>query len=197
MAVGMASARTVSEYFGDTAADSVFISLPAVSRLDMVDYFTSAMTNPTKNELGSLSRITSLNDTTLTIDYTSGVTLELTLLPGPKPVLMLIETLPLPERDSRISFYDENWQPLSKSPLKAPSLNDWLTADGQRHRDEVEATLPFILSTAHYDAPAGQLVLTSTTDSYFSGEKPHELKYLRPGLVYLWNGKSFKIQKQR
>ena len=187
-----AQARTVSEYFGDTQADMVFPSLTAVSRLEMVYYFQSGMSNPTQSELGGFSRVTSLSDTCLTVDCGETVRQDLVLLPGKKPVLMLIETLALPEHDSRVRFFDSQWQELKNPPLKQPQLADWLVDKNAVHRDEVEYVLPFMLSTASFNPEDMTLTYTSTADSYFAGEKPAALKYLRPKLVYRWDGKKFR-----
>ena len=187
-----AQARTVSEYFGDTQADMVFPSLTAVSRLEMVYYFQSGMSNPTQSELGGFSRVTSLSDTCLTVDCGESVRQDLVLLPGKKPVLMLIETLALPEHDSRVRFFDSQWQELKNPPLKQPQLADWLVDKNAVHRDEVEYVLPFMLSTARFNPEDMTLTYTSTADSYFAGEKPAALKYLRPKLVYRWDGKKFR-----
>lgn len=187
-----AQARTVSEYFGDTQADMVFPSLTAVSRLEMVYYFQSGMSNPTQSEFGGYSRVTALSDTCLTVDCGESVRQDLVLLPGKKPVLMLIETLALPEHDSRVRFFDSQWQELKKPPMKQPQLADWLVDKNAVHRDEVEYVLPFMLSTASFNPEDMTLIYTSTADSYFAGEKPAALKYLRPKLVYRWDGKKFR-----
>lgn len=187
-----AQARTVSEYFGDTQADMVFPSLTAVSRLEMVYYFQSGMSNPTQSEFGGYSRVTALSDTCLTVDCGESVRQDLVLLPGKKPVLMLIETLVLPEHDSRVRFFDSQWQELKNPPMKQPQLADWLVDKNAVHRDEVEYVLPFMLSTASFNPEDMTLIYTSTADSYFAGEKPAALKYLRPRLVYKWDGKKFR-----
>lgn len=187
-----AQARTVSEYFGDTQADMVFPSLTAVSRLEMVYYFQSGMSNPTQSEFGGYSRVTALSDTCLTVDCGESVRQDLVLLPGKKPVLMLIETLALPEHDSRVRFFDSQWQELKNPPMKQPQLADWLVDKNAVHRDEVEYVLPFMLSTASFNPEDMTLTYTSTADSYFAGEKPAALKYLRPRLVYKWDGKKFR-----
>lgn len=187
-----AQARTVSEYFGDTQADMVFPSLTAVSRLEMVYYFQSGMSNPTQSEFGGYSRVTALSDTCLTVDCGESVRQDLVLLPGKKPVLMLIETLALPEHDSRVRFFDSQCQELKNPPMKQPQLADWLVDKNAVHRDEVEYVLPFMLSTASFNPEDMTLIYTSTADSYFAGEKPAALKYLRPRLVYKWDGKKFR-----
>lgn len=187
-----AQARTVSEYFGDTQADMVFPSLTAVSRLEMVYYFQSGMSNPTQSELGGYSRVTALSDTCLTVDCGESVSQQLVLLPGKKPVLMLIETMSLPERDSRVRFFDSQWQEMKKPPLKMQQLADWLVDRNAGHRADVEYVLPFMLSTAEFNPEDMTLTYTSTADSYFAGEKPKALKYLRPRLVYKWDGNKFR-----
>ena len=191
------AAGGISDFFGDTRADEVFKSLTSVARLDMLDYYKSGMTNPTNTEFGSFARITALEDSVLVLDCGMGVSCELVLLPSKKPVLMLIETLPLPEKDSRIRFFDSKWNEIANPPLAEITLDDWLTDEGRSLRGNVEDVIPFMLSTAKYEPKSQKLVITSNIASYFAGEKPSQLSLLKPELTFVWNGKAFKPVREK
>ncbi len=184
--------KNVADYFGVSAADDVFLLTPLVARLDMIDYFKSGMNNTVDNRAGGKSHLISLTDTILSMKYNSEITVDVVLLPGKNPVLMTIETLPLPQHDSRIKFYDASWKPLGDKVFQAPGLDRWLTPQGRAHRKDVEQAIPFMLYTASYDAVTQTLTVKSNIESYFAVEKPAELEYLLPSLSYKWDGRRFK-----
>ncbi len=188
-------ARTIAEYFGDTRANAAFQSLSTVSRLDMIDYYKSGMSNTSATELNGAAHILTMNDTLMNIEFSQGISMTLAVLPGKSPVLMVIETLPLPEIDSRITFYDERWSPFGDKLMKQPRLVDWLISDDKNKRQDVESTIPFLLSRADYDPMTQTLTLTSTLEQYYPAEKPKQLSLLKPTLKYHWNGKKFNLIK--
>jgi len=185
--------RNVASYFGDSRADTVFTLLSTVNRLDMVDYFSSGMTNPVENKIGALARITALSDSTIVMQYTPSVTTSVSILPGKKPLLMVIETFALPQKDSRIRIFNTDWTETGENITPYPLLDNWLTDAGRKNRADVEYAIPFMLSTAYYNPSSQSLTFSSTVDTYFGDFKPDELKYLKPSLTYRWTGKKFKL----
>lgn len=188
-----ANARSVAEYFVDTRADEVFSLLPTVTRLDMCDYYNSGMSTPSKNAFEGLSYIRTMNDTTMSLRYASEVDMDVILLEGKRPMLMVIETLALPELDSRVTIFNDDWTPAKTSALSLPVLADWVT-DTTR-LSELEQTIPFMTSTASFDPETGVLTFTPTIASYFGGERPKELALLRPAISYKWNNGKFSKLK--
>lgn len=192
MTPAISATRTVGEHFADTRADSVFDMLTAVTRLDMLDYYRSGMTTPSKNALEGQARILSLTDTMLTMRYGAGIVVDIVRLDGPRPTLMVIETVPLPEADSHLSFYDENWRAVKHIPIKMPMLSDWLTDQSRDTRNAVERAIPFMTYTAAYDPTSDTLTFTQTISSYFGDKAPDELRFIKPRLEYRWTGSQFR-----
>ena len=188
-----ASARTPLDFFCLEGADVAFPELPATTRMDMTDYFNSSMARPSTNAYDGEAIIDSADSATLTVRPATATTVQLSVLPGADTVLCVIETLALPQPDSRISFYTTDWAPLRKAPLDAPVLADWLTDEGRRQRAEVEAWLPFLIASATYDPETATLVITNEMQKYFAGDDDLQQlqEWLRPSLTYKWNGRRF------
>lgn len=194
------TARTVSDFFTDPAADHVFGLVDCNTRLDMIDYYNSGINHTSTNILDGEASITDLDSEGRSMRFSAakGVDTQLVVLNlASDTVLMVIETLPLPQLDSRISFYDEQWNPVSRRPLSAPVLADWLTEEGKARRSEVEALIPFILEKAEYDPDSATLTMSHTMDSYLADKdaKAHIAAWLRPSLSYKLKGKKFVSAK--
>ena len=120
-------ARTAADFFGMAEADIAFDAISATTRLDMLDYAHSGLTTPSNNRQGGVARIISVSDKSIKLTPATSVEASLDVLTtGKDTVLMVIETLPLPQQDSRISFYDTQWRPVKKAPLDTPKLSDWM-----------------------------------------------------------------------
>lgn len=189
-----ASARTAIEFFTEPGASAAFGELEQNTRLDMVDYYTNSLSRTTANVLNGPARILAATDTVLKVQPARQTLVDLYVLTaGVDTVLMAVETLRLPQPDSHIDFYDTKWKPLSRKPLEAPVLSDWLTENGRNARREVELWLPFMLAQASYDPATQTLTLTNTLDQYFPDpadrDKLH--KWIRPQLTYVWKNRKF------
>lgn len=191
ISVMVSNGRTVGEYFGDTRADGVFDMLSSVMRLDMIDYYDSGMKMSVKNDMQGQSRLLSLTDTMLTMRYGSDVEVTVVKLEAKSPVLMVIETLQLPEVDSHVSFYDDRWQPLKRSLLPELKLADWLTTRDADAVKEVKRVIPFMTSEIKYVPENGVLTFISTIKNYYAGEAPQALNYIKPSLSFRWTGDKF------
>lgn len=164
-------ARTAADFFGMAEADTAFEAISASTRLDMLDYAHSGLTTPSNNRQGGVARIISVSDMSIKLTPATSVEASLDVLTaGKDTILMVIETLPLPQKDSRISFYDTQWRPLKKAPLDTPGLSDWMATKDKAALEQARQQLPFILSTAEYNHETRTLTLTSTMDRYFAPE---------------------------
>lgn len=180
------SARTIGDFFGMAEADTAFPIIDATTRLDMLDYAHSGLTTPSNNRQSGVARIISINDTTLTLTPATGVYTSLSMLTSKSDtVLMVIETLPLPQYDSRITFYDTRWQPAKRAPLATPTLQDWFDTKDKQVIEAARNEIPFILCTASYDHATRILTLTNTLDKYFAPEDtPKSMTQMRTHLYY-------------
>lgn len=179
-------ARTAADFFGMAEADTAFDAISATTRLDMLDYAQSGLATPSNNRQGGVARILSISDMSIKLTPATSVETSLDVLTaGKDTVLMVIETLPLPQKDSRISFYDTQWRPLKKAPLTTPKLSDWMATNDKAALEQAQLQLPFILSTAEYDHETRTLTLTNTMDRYFVPEDtPAALSQMHKRLTF-------------
>lgn len=173
-----------AQWFFAMAPDEVLPLLPANTRLDMLDYYNNGMERPSRNEAGGMAMVTSSADHRLTFEAGDSCSYELAVFTTPRDTLVaLIETVRYPMPDSRIEWFDASWQP-AKAPVAEPTLKQWLTGEGSRHRSEVEKAIPFITATATADPDRRTVTYTRTIDSYFlPSDAPAALRWLRPEIV--------------
>lgn len=179
-------ARTAADFFGMAEADAAFDAISATTRLDMLDYAHSGLTTPSNNRQGGVARITSLSDMSIKLTPATSVEASLDVLTaGKDTILMVIETLPLPQKDSRISFYDTQWRPLKKAPLDTPKLSDWIDTKDKTTLEQAQLQIPFMLSTAEYNHDTRTLTLTNSMDRYFVPEDtPSAMAHLHKRLEF-------------
>lgn len=183
---------TASKAFA-TAPQSVFPLLDASTRLDMIDYYNSNLATPSANKLQGRSRITALNDKALTVQMSPASTNEIFILPAANAdsLIAVIATLATPTPDSHITFYSRDWKPLDTSKYFAkPVLADWLTAEGQKNRSQVESMVPFLLIGYSWDPASNVLTLTNNTGQFLSADIYDTVSsYMLPSLKYHWDGR--------
>lgn len=187
---------------GPTAADffyraplGVASGLSEISRLDMVDYFNHGSSVKNENRLGQKVGLKALRDELIVWQDDDSVTTAIGVLPSVKgdTVLVVIRTVCTPLKDSELSVYDKNWQPMAAKVLPQPGLKDWLTSTDRETIGQVEDAVPFMLVTAEYDADAKELIMKNRTSSYFAAsDTPAVLAKLKKELRYQWDGAKFK-----
>ena len=164
-------------------------------KLDMVDYFNSGMTTPSKNLLDGKARVTALNPGAIEVQTSDAEKCTIAVLPvGKSFVIAVIRTLSVPESDSDIKFYDAKWRQLDGSRyMKTPTIADWLTAHGRKNRNAVDEAVPFVTAEYEYDPATGVLTVTQQLEHTLGKESYAEVKdYLKPQLTYSWKGGRFK-----
>ena len=185
---------TVSEAFV-SAPTSVFPLLDDMTRLDMLDYFNSAMTTASTNSLEGQSRITLLEPRKAMIEMTNSSVYELDLLLTSKSdtLITVISTVSTPAHDSQLAVYSSDWSKnVTDQVFEKPSLDDWLTTDGKANRGDVEALVPFLLIGYTFDPESEILVLTNNTKEFLSTDIYDIVApFLNQQLKYKWNGKKF------
>lgn len=195
----------VTSRANDTAAEA-FISAPAAvmplldrnTRLDMIDYFRSNMNVGSTNALSGKSRITHLSPESVTIAMTGASTCQIAALPaGSDSLIAVISTVMTPAPDSKMNIYTRTWESDETArTFKRPELKDWLTPEGRKNSDEVEALVPFLLISYDYDPATRTLTMTNNTGTFLSEEVYEIVKpYLLENLRYRWNGKKFEAVK--
>ncbi len=191
------NAWTISDAFA-TAGGNIIPLLERNVRLDMIDYYNSGMDRPSHNTLGGSSVFTRMDDMSMRVRLTDASNYQLAALPaGADTLVAVIATVLTPAPDSKMAVYTNSWdKELTRSIFRTPSLSDWLTAEGRRHRDEVAKLVPFKLTAYDYDPATATLTLTDNTRQCLSEEVYETVRpYLKEKLVYRWNGKKFTAVK--
>lgn len=199
-----ATAASAADTDGNKAVNSfidapqhVFPLLDRNTRMDMVDYFNSSLPTSSTNLLDGKSRITAVTPSTVRIEMTGASDYDLILLPSGKDTLIaVITTVKSPAPDSRLDIYSSAWHQLpTQNVFAKPSLKDWLTDDGKKHTDDVDAFVPFVLISYTYDPTTQTLTLTNNTKEFFSPDV-YEIVggFLQAQKSYKWTGKKFQLQ---
>lgn len=191
-------AQTSAADLFTSAPQNVFPLLDQNTRLDMVDYYKNGMSTPSQNSLDGRSLITEMTPASLTVKMTDSSAMQIVELKGPKgSVVALISTVATPGLDSNIKFFDSDWKPLpTESYFVKPGWKEWLTDSGRQNQDEVTMQVPFMLASYRIDPDSGTLTLTNNLSHFLDKALYDDLStYLRPQLVYLWNGKNYTLQK--
>lgn len=191
-------AQTSAADLFTSAPQNVFPLLDQNTRLDMVDYYKNGMSTPSQNSLDGRSLITEMTPASLTVKMTDSSAMQIVELKGSKgSVVALISTVATPGLDSNIKFFDSDWKPLpTESYFVKPGWKEWLTDSGRQNQDEVTMQVPFMLASYRIDPESGTLTLTNNLSHFLDKALYDDLStYLRPQLVYLWNGKNYTLQK--
>ena len=123
-------ARTPIRQWFSAMPDSVMPLLTKNNRLDFIDFIDCGMTAVVTNRFDGKSRMDTLTDDFLLVSYTSSCEVTMKLLPvnDSTDVLCMVTTALATVPDSRITFYDAHWQPLStKDYIDEPMLDDFAT----------------------------------------------------------------------
>lgn len=164
-----AQAYDVTHYFALPEADGHVFAIDRNARLDMTDYYEAGLDTPTpvKNEMAA--RITAVSPDGDTMSWTldDGLDYSLSVIKkGKKEYLLLIETMSMPERDSRIVCYDTSWHKTAL-PFDMPVLDDWLTPEGLKNRAYITAWLPYITAVAQKAPDANELIFNHTLNQRY------------------------------
>ncbi len=185
-----------AQWYFAMAPDDVLPLLPVNTRLDMLDYYNSGVSRPSRDAAGGRAIVTGSSSRRVTFETGDTCSYELAVFTaGSDTIVALVETIRYPMQDSRIAWYDSRWRPIAP-PAAEPNLDDWLTRDGRKHRQEVEEAVPFMTSVAEAGPESGTLTLRRTIDAYFvPSERPDALRWLRPSIVFRFKGGRFEKEQ--
>lgn len=188
------SAQTAADAFKSAPVD-IFPILEPSTRLDMIDYFNSGMSTPSRNTMSGNSRITELTPTSLTIEMTKASTYQLVVLPGNN--IALVTTITTPAPDSKMAIYSPDWaNNLTAKTFSKPTLDDWLTPEGKKNKSEVEMNVPFLLIQYNIEPSTGTLTLTNNTSGFLAEEIYQIVEpWLLQSIVFDWNGTKYQRRK--
>lgn len=194
----------------------VFAALPADmlpllsvgTRLDMVDYYANGLPTRSTNNLDGTSIINTMTERQLNAEVTEASAIQLTLLPGSGKydIAALVTSYNLnPSLDSKVEFMTVrtdtaetvNLDPLDAQKLfTAPTLDQWLTPQGRKNRDEVVRIIPFLPVKYSVNPADDSLTATLRLDGLVSDSDSATLApLLHRSLTYKWNGKKYSLRK--
>ena len=187
-----ASAQLTARIAFTRAPQSVFPLLDTNTRLDMIDYFDAGMKTESKNALGGGSALLDMSPESLRVKMSDASVHQLFLLPAANDTLIgVIRTVATPGHDSSMTLYTSQWQPAARQHrFQAPVLRDWVTDPS--HLPDVETVVPFMLTGYSYDPATSTLTLTNNLKGFLSDDiYAMVADYMRPVLIYRWDGKRF------
>lgn len=196
LAIGIhASARTPMRQWLVSMPDSVMPLLTKNDRLDFIDFYDAQMVAVVTNRMEGKSRMDILTDDFVHIAYTNVSDIAMKLLPinDSTDVLCMVATVKAAVSDSRIAFFDAQWQPLEVSSyITEPTMRDFRST---LQNDSVEwawAKVNILFRTYALCAGRAELQCVCTATDYLSDDERAEVApYVRKEpLLYRWiNGK--------
>lgn len=195
-----ASSQVTPRSAFSTMPNALFPYIDQTSRLDLMDYYDSGIEKKVPNQLGDSARIVLIDDTMLAIEYAPGC--EMTLVPLHRKndeLIMILQTLDIPDCDTSIKFYSHDWKPVDSGKLiDLPQTADWFAVKDKAQKSLIAGNVPFMTVCAVYDADSSTLRLTPTLGDYVTPEHLEEVKaLLSSSIEYLWNGKKFAKQRTK
>ena len=192
-AVSLVSAQDMRSLFMD-APDEIFPLLTKNLRADLVDYVDAGMTARVTNRLDGASVLERLDDNYLLLATTASSTMQLKLLPvHDGAIICVVKTVKAEASDSRIRFYDLEWNRLDANGMfTSPSIMDFFKPGADI--DDVADLCDIYLVKLTLNALDNTLVAEYTMPAYMSADDASKVKPLLRKLVYRWNGERFVIE---
>lgn len=185
----------VSKLFVEENGD-LFNSITVPTRYELINNFGRADKTELYNDLRTEeTRILALTDEYMKIATSSAQTVELKLLHKSKrdTVIAVIETVAVPYKDSRLTFYDTKWNKLDASKfIKMPTFDDFILPSMPKDlRNNLVNSMMMTMIELRFEGET--LVAQCNANDFFMGE---DLKTFQPYLVkkvvYTINKSSFK-----
>ena len=192
-AMSLVSAQDMRSLFMD-APDGIFPLLTKNLRADLVDYADAGMTAKVVNRFDGVSVLEKLEDNYLLLATTASSTMQLKLLPMQgSTIVCVVKTVKAEAADSRIRFYDLEWNRLDGYEMfTAPAIRDFFIPGAEV--DDVIDMCDIYLVTLALNALDNTLVAEYTMPAYMSADDAAKVTPLLRKLVYKWNGERFVIE---
>ena len=195
VAFSQVSARTPMRGWLATMPDSVMPLLTKNNMLDFIDFYDAKMEAVVTNRMSGKSRMHTLTDDFVQIGYTPSADVAMKLLPvnDTTDVLCMVTTMRSSADDSRIAFYDAQWQPLDVAGyFVEPCMEDFRSTVQGDSAQWAWSKMDIFFRTYGLCAESTGLKCVFTTPDYLSKEDREEVApYVRQEpLTYRWdNGK--------
>lgn len=176
--------------------DSLFPLLTEKNRHDMIDFYNNHMEAKVRNQLNDYARLDTLTDSYIHLTLSKASTAEMKLLQtdDSMQVVALIQTVSAPAKDSRIRFFNTQWQQLYWLELPTASVHDFFAQPADsvaREMDFAQRSVDDIRLIEVAVSPSEPLfTLSIALDELEAEEKKLAHRYVR-SLRYRWTGTEF------
>ena len=185
--------RPIDSYFV-TAPKQLLPHLSENSRKDLIDLHDAGHESRVKHPLGGTVEIISLDDRQITVQLSSASSLQIALLPvaDTTGIIAVIENVSLPARDSRLSFYDTQWQPIPTERVFTAPTPETFLSKGSKKEKRLAAGLIDLLPLS-YTIEGDTLLARESLQEYLPEEVYNRIASLlgKEPVTYTWNGKRF------
>lgn len=190
-ATTVASAQDMRAVFLN-APDKIFPLLTGNDRADLVDFIEAGMTAKVSNRLDGTSELRTLGHDYLMLATTASSTMQIKLLPAKGDTLIcVVKTVKAEAADSRICFYDKEWNMLNAGEMFSfPSISDFFASDADEYLDVCD----IYLVSLTLSATDNSLVAEYTMPAYMNVDDAKMVKPLLHKLAYRWDGERFVIE---
>ena len=175
--------------------DTILPTLTRNDRLDFLDYMDSGMKARARNRLGGESVMTSFSDNMLTVMTSGSGRTDIVLFERRKgqALICVITTVTARYSDSRLSFFNEDWTPVStESLIDIPVFKDYLTPQALKSDSLDVLEKQSLLRLAEITPTTEALEFTYTSVDAIGPDAALFRDFFIPGPVrYTWNGKRF------
>lgn len=173
------------------APDDIFPLLTTNGRADCVDYAEAGMKASVTNRLGGASVLEKLTGDYMYLASSAGSWSEAKLLPGNEDtVVCLIKGIRAEAADSRLAFYDLEWNRIcADSMFMEPCIDDFfLSADSAAL---YSGMCDIYLVRYSLSQSEHMLEAEYTMPEYMNEDDAAKLRPLLRTVQYMWNGKRF------
>lgn len=172
------------------------------ARFDMLAYFDNDSIYGATNNLKGKAYLQKVTDSFLQVKLTEVSTLQLKILKNKdgNDIIMTIYTVGRDGEtlDSEIRFYDPRLAELpTEKYFPTPKLSDFFDTKGYKtSMKDIESILPFYAIELKANPDNSNLTGRITIGDILTTEDMKLVEmFIRPGVTYVWNGKSYSIKK--
>ena len=186
------AARTVADLLASEPGN-IFALLTRTNRLDMIDYRLNNQEVAIQNLIGGESRLEGMDTTWLKLRTSDSKTVEMRMMvSGRDTVVAVIETVLTPTADSRITFWDVQWQSVRADKVfKMPCIDDFILKTMPADmRDELSIVMAFPFIEMHFtgDRHDGIEAVFNAKESVGPGDYKRFAPYFKDTVNYRING---------
>ena len=190
VALSQVSARTPLRHWLVAMPDSVMPLLTKNNRLDFIDFYDAQMAAVVTNRMDGSSRMNTLTDDFVQIEYTASTDVAMKLLPvnDSTDVLCMVTTVKAAVDDSRIAFFDAEWRPMDVTQyFVEPRIEDFRFTQQSDSAARAWNKLDIFFRTYRLCAESTELQCVLTAMDYLSKEDREEVSsYVNKELTYRW-----------